>query len=128
MFLAGFRADVLELMKDFDLFALSSIQEGMCTSLIDAMAAQKAAVATAVGGVPEVVVDGETGFLVPARDHQALADRIVWLLKNEPIRRRMGEAALERAREQFTVERMVEGTAAVYDRLARTAGVARAFG
>lgn len=117
VFLAGFRADVLELMKDFDVFALSSTHEGMCTSLIDAMAARKAAVATAVGGVPEVVVDGETGFLVPARDHRAMADRIAWLLKHETFRRRMGDAAAERARERFTVERMVEETAAVYDRL-----------
>jgi len=128
VFLAGFRADVLELMKDFDLFALSSVQEGMCTSLVDAMAANKAAVATAVGGVPEVIVDGETGFLVPARDHRALADRITWLLKNDGVRRRMGNAALQRAREHFTVERMVEQTAAVYERLTRTAGVARTFG
>ena len=117
VFLAGFRPDVLELMKDFDVFALSSIHEGMCTSLVDAMAAQKAAVATAVGGVPEVLEDGDTGLLVPAKDHEALARGIVTLLKNASLRQQMGEAALRRARERFTVERMVEGTAAVYDRL-----------
>ena len=114
VFLAGFRADVLELMKDFDVFALSSMQEGMCTSLVDAMAAAKPTVATSVGGVPEVVADGETGFLVAAKDHHALADRIVRLLKDEALRRRMGEAGLARARRLFTVERMVEATAAVY--------------
>jgi glycosyltransferase involved in cell wall biosynthesis len=114
VFLAGFRADVLELMKDFDVFALSSLHEGMCTSLVDAMAAGKPAVATAVGGVPEVVADGETGFLVPARDHHALAEKIVGLLRDETLRRRMGEAGLARARRLFTVERMVEKTAAVY--------------
>ena len=117
VFLAGFRADVLELMKDFDLFALSSIHEGLCTSLVDAMAAAKPAVATAVGGVPEVVADGETGFLVPSRDHHALAEKIVRLLKDEGLRRRMGEAGLARARRLFTVERMVEETAAAYERL-----------
>lgn len=117
VFLAGFRADVPELMKDFDVFALSSIQEGLCTSLVDAMAAAKPAVATAVGGVPEVVADGETGFLVPPRDHHALAEKIVRLLTDEPLRRRMGEAGLARARRLFTVERMVEQTAAVYERL-----------
>jgi glycosyltransferase involved in cell wall biosynthesis len=117
VFLAGFRADVPELMKDFDVFALSSIQEGLCTSLVDAMAAAKPAVATAVGGVPEVVADGETGFLVPPRDHPALAEKIVRLLTDEPLRRRMGEAGLARARRLFTVERMVEQTAAVYERL-----------
>ena len=90
VFLAGFRADVLELMKDFDVFALSSTHEGMCTSLVDAMAAEKPAVATAVGGVPEVVADAETGFLVPPHDPAALAARIVQLLKDQTLRRRMG--------------------------------------
>lgn len=117
VFLAGFRPDAVELMKDFDLFALSSIFEGMCTSLVDAMAAGKAAVATAAGGVPEVVADGETGFLVPARDHHAMADKIVLLLKDDSLRRRMGQAGLARARRLFTVERMVRETAAVYERL-----------
>jgi glycosyltransferase involved in cell wall biosynthesis len=117
VFLAGFRADALELLKGFDLFALSSLHEGLCTSLIDAMAASKASVATTVGGVPEVVADGETGFLVPARDHEAMADRLIQLLKDQPLRERMGQAALRRARELFTVERMVQGTLGVYETL-----------
>lgn len=117
VFLAGFRPDVLELLKGFDLFALSSLQEGLCTSLVDAMAASKAAVATRVGGVPEVLADGETGFLVPPRDHEGLADRITMLLKDDARRTRMGEAALKRARERFTMDRMVEGTLETYERL-----------
>ena len=117
VFLAGFRTDALELTKGFDLFAVSSISEGMCVALIDAMAAEKAAVATAAGGVPEVMVDGETGYLVPPRDHAAMAARLVVLLKDPKLRLQMGEAALARARERFTVERMVEETAAVYERL-----------
>jgi len=119
--LAGFRVDALELTKGFDLFAMSSVSEGMCTALVDAMAASKAAVATSAGGIPDVLVDGETGFLVPPRDHQALAQRIVQLLRDEPLRRSMGTAGFNRARQKFTVERMVEGTAAVYARLV-TAG------
>jgi glycosyltransferase involved in cell wall biosynthesis len=114
VFLAGFRADVLELTKGFDLFAMSSVHEGMCTALVDAMAAGKAAVATTAGGIPEVLVDGETGFLAPPRDHAAMAEKIVRLLKDDGLRARMGAAALRRARERFTVERMVEQTAAVY--------------
>jgi glycosyltransferase involved in cell wall biosynthesis len=121
VFLAGFRVDALELTKGFDLFAMSSVSEGMCTALVDAMAASKAAVATTAGGIPDVLVEGETGFLVPPRDHHAMAARIVQLLRDEPLRRRMGEAALARARKKFTVERMVEGTAAVYERLAARA-------
>jgi len=117
VFLAGFRADVLELLKDADVFALSSTHEGMCTSLLDAMAAEKPAVATAVGGVPEVVDDQATGFLVPPRDPQALAARIVQLLKDQPLSRRMGRAGLERVRQLFTVERMVQETAAAYEKI-----------
>jgi glycosyltransferase involved in cell wall biosynthesis len=114
VFLAGFRADALELTKGFDVFAMSSVSEGMCTALVDAMAASKAAVATAAGGIPEVLVDGETGYLVPPRDHHVMAEKLVKLLKDEPLRRRMGDAALSRARTHFTVERMVEGTLDVY--------------
>jgi glycosyltransferase involved in cell wall biosynthesis len=117
VFLAGFRDDAVELTKGFDLFAISSTSEGMCTALVDAMAASKAAVTTDAGAIPEVMVDGETGFLVPIRDHEAMAGRIVQLLKNPKLRARMGEAALQRARERFTVDRMVEGTQAVYESL-----------
>jgi glycosyltransferase involved in cell wall biosynthesis len=116
VFLAGFRGNALELIKSFDVFVMSSITEGLCTSLVDAMAASKPTVATTAGGIPEVVVDGETGFLVPPRDPQALADRLVRLLKDAPMRARMGEAGLARARARFTVERMVEETNAVYER------------
>jgi glycosyltransferase involved in cell wall biosynthesis len=122
VFLAGFRADVLELLKDVDVFALSSTHEGMCTSLLDAMAAEKPAVATAVGGVPEVVDDLATGFLVPPREPEALAARIVQLLKDEALRRRMGRAGLERVRRLFTVERMVQETVAAYQKLVEPSG------
>jgi glycosyltransferase involved in cell wall biosynthesis len=115
--LTGFRTDVLALLKNFDLFALSSVAEGMCTALVEAMAASKAAVATSVGGVPEVLADGETGFLVPPRHPEAMAARIIELLRDETLRSRMGRAALERARDAFTIDRMVDGTMAAYDTL-----------
>ena len=73
MLLAGFRPDVLSLHKAFDIFVMSSVTEGLGTSLIDAMACGKPVVATSVGGIPEVVVDGETGFLVAPRDHEGMA-------------------------------------------------------
>jgi L-malate glycosyltransferase len=118
VFLAGFRPNAVELTKGIDVFAMSSVTEGMCTALVDAMAASKPAVCTTAGGIPEVMIDGVTGFLVAPRDHQAMAARLVQLLRDDSLRARMGEAALLRAREAFTVERMVSGTAAVYDRLA----------
>ena len=117
VFLAGFRTDALELTKGFDLFAVSSVIEGTGVALLDAMAASKAAVVTSAGATSEMTVDGETGFLVPPQDHVAMAERIVVLLKDPGLRARMGEAAFRRVRERFTVERMVDETAAVYTRL-----------
>jgi glycosyltransferase involved in cell wall biosynthesis len=105
-------------------FALSSTHEGMCTSLVDAMAAGKAAVATTAGGVPEVVADGETGYLVPPHDARSMAARIIRLLKDAGLRTQMGEAGRARARALFTVERMVAGTLAEYERLAGTSRAA----
>jgi glycosyltransferase involved in cell wall biosynthesis len=94
------------------------------------MAASKPAVCTAVGGIPEVMVDRETGFLVEARDHDAMAQKLITLLKDEALRARMGLAALRRARDRFTVERMVAATSAVYERMVgtrREAGTANPF-
>jgi glycosyltransferase involved in cell wall biosynthesis len=115
--LTGFRADVLSLHKAFDIFVMSSLTEGLGTSLLDAMAAGKPVVATSVGGIPEVVVDGETGFLVPPRDHEAMARAIVRLLNDEPLRRRMGDAGRARVQSRFSAERMAQETLEVYRRL-----------
>jgi glycosyltransferase involved in cell wall biosynthesis len=116
--LPGFRTDVLGCIKDFDLFAMSSVTEGLGTSLLDAMACSRAIVATRAGGIPEIVEDGATGCLVPPRDPAAMAREIVRLLKDKALRRRMGEAGYARVSARFTVERMVEETAAVYARVA----------
>jgi glycosyltransferase involved in cell wall biosynthesis len=121
--LPGFRTDVIGCIKGFDLFAMSSVTEGLGTSLLDAMACGKAIVATTAGGIPEVVADGETGVLVAPRDHHAMARAIVDLLKDAPRRTAMAQAGLARVRERFTVERMVAETAAVYERVV---GIARA--
>jgi L-malate glycosyltransferase len=118
--LPGFRTDVLGCIKGFDLFVMSSITEGLGTSLLDAMACSRAIVATRTGGIPEVVVDGETGLLVAPHDHRALADAIVRLLRDRTARETLGRAGLARVRERFTLERMIAGTAAVYARLAGT--------
>jgi glycosyltransferase involved in cell wall biosynthesis len=116
--LPGFRTDVLGCIKGFDLFAMSSVTEGLGTSLLDAMACSRAIVATRAGGIPEIVEDGQDGILVEPRDHAAMARAIVRLLRDEGIRQRMGAAGLARVTERFTVERMVAETAAVYARVA----------
>ena len=116
--LLGFRPDVLSLHKSFDLFVMSSVTEGLGTSLLDAMACGKPIVATEAGGIPEVVQNGVTGWLVPPRDHPAMADAIVGLLNDPALCRRMGEASRITARERFSVERMVLDTLRVYQRVA----------
>ena len=83
MLLPGFRTDVLGCIKGFDLFVMSSVTEGLGTSLLDAMACGRAIVATDAGGIPEVVEDGVTGLLVPPRDHRAMAAAIVALLSDD---------------------------------------------
>ena len=118
--LPGFRTDVLGCIKGLDLFVMSSVTEGLGTSLLDAMACARAIVATRAGGIPEIVEDEVNGLLVPPRDHTALAQAIVRALKDEALRRRMGDAGLARVRERFTVDRMVDETAAVYARVAGT--------
>ncbi len=120
--LAGFRPDVLSLHKAFDIFVMSSVMEGLGTSLLDAMACGKPVVATNAGGMPEVVRDGETGILVPPRDDRALAQAIIRLLKDESLRQRMGAAGLSLANSRFSAERMVAETLDVY------ADVVREFG
>jgi L-malate glycosyltransferase len=116
--LPGFRTDVIGCIKGFDLFAMSSVTEGLGTSLLDAMACSRASVATRAGGIPELVQAGRTGVLVEPRDHAAMAREIVRLLKDDGLRRQMGEAARTRVADRFTVERMVAETAAVYERVA----------
>jgi L-malate glycosyltransferase len=112
--LLGFRPDVLSLHKAFDLFVMSSVTEGLGTSLLDAMACEKPIVATNAGGIPEVVLEGTTGLLVPPRDHAAMAAAIVRLLKDPALRDRMGAAGLRVVREKFSAERMVQDTLKVY--------------
>ncbi len=115
--LPGFRADILSFIKSFDVFVMSSLFEGLGTSLLDAMALSKPTVASDTGGIPEVVSHGETGLLVPPRDAKELAAAISKLLKDPERRDRMGRAGLERVKRLFSAEEMVEKTLDVYRNL-----------
>jgi L-malate glycosyltransferase len=117
--LPGFRADILSFIKSFDVFVMSSLFEGLGTSLLDAMALSKATVASDTGGIPEVVSHGETGYLVPPRDARELASAIVKLLKDPARRERMGAAGLARVTRVFSADGMVEKTLEVYKTLRR---------
>jgi glycosyltransferase involved in cell wall biosynthesis len=103
----GFRTDVAELLRAADLFVLPSLREGMPNTALEAMAAGLPVVAAAVDGVPEVVVEEETGLLVPARDPQALRDAIGRLLTEPQFAQALGQAGRERVAEHFSTERML---------------------
>lgn len=118
VFLIGFRPNVLSLLKSFDIFVMSSVTEGLGTSLLDAMACNVAIVATRVGGIPEVIEDGRNGRLVPPCDPRALSETIIDLLQDEPQRRRLAREGTVLVRERFTAKRMVEQTLKTYERLA----------
>jgi glycosyltransferase involved in cell wall biosynthesis len=115
---AGFRDDLDSLVPAFDVFCLSSHQEGLGTSLLDAMAFARPVVATAAGGIPDAVVDGVTGLLVPVRQPQALADALLALLALPERRAALGAAGRARFLAEFTASRMVEGTLRVLEELA----------
>jgi len=118
--LPGFRTDVLGCHKAFDLFVMSSITEGLGTSILDAMACGRAVVATRAGGIPEIVEHGATGLLVEPRDPPALARAILELMRDPARRARMGAAGEARVAERFTAERMAAETAAAYERVVGT--------
>ena len=110
----GVRGDVPELLAATDVFALSSNDEGLGTSLLDAAHAGCALVATRVGGIPEVVVDERTGLLAPPRDPAAFARQLARVGDDRALRLALGAAAREHAATDFSWGAMVDGTLAVY--------------
>jgi glycosyltransferase involved in cell wall biosynthesis len=113
----GFRGDVPELLREIDLFVLPSLWEGFGLVLLEAMAAGRPIVASAVGPIPEVVLDGETGLLVPPGDPGALAEAIVRVLSDRALAERLGRAGRARVERAFGLDRMVEQTDALYREL-----------
>ncbi|MDR7420328.1 MAG: glycosyltransferase [Armatimonadota bacterium] len=112
--LLGARDDVPRLLGEFDVFALASRWEGLPLAIIEAMMCGLPVVATRVGGIPEVVHDGETGILVPAGDPAALARAIQRFVDDPALRHRAGAAGKDRALQWFTEVRMLRETADVY--------------
>lgn len=113
----GWKDDLPAVMAGWDVFVLPSLDEGFPIAALEAMAASLPVVASAVGGLPELVRDGETGWLVPAASPAELATRLGELISNGPERESMGKAGRERALRDFSIARMVDGIVAVYDRL-----------
>ena len=113
----GNRSDIAALLAEFDIFALSSVAEGMSVTLLEAMATRLPVVATAVGGTSEVVLPGETGILVPASNPQELAQALAGYVMDETLRVRHGVAGRLRVETQFSLSAMVSAYTALYDEL-----------
>jgi glycosyltransferase involved in cell wall biosynthesis len=106
--------DFSDALQAMDIFCLPSLQQGIGTIMLEAMALGRPVIATRVGGVYRVVRDNETGLLVPPSDSARLADCILELLDDPARARRIGDAAREEVQREFSVEQMVRQTAAVY--------------
>jgi L-malate glycosyltransferase len=117
--LLGLRTDVPRLLAAADLFLLSSVTEGIPLTVIEAMAASLPVVATGVGGMSEVVVHGETGALVPAKDPETMAGMVVILADIRSMRKRMGRAGKERAEKLFSETTMVANYRRLYREMLR---------
>ncbi len=115
--LTGFRPDLASILPELDVFLFTSKEEGLGSSILDAYACRVPVVATAAGGVPEVVSDGETGLLAPIRDAAALAGRVRRLLEDSALRSRLVEAGARRVAD-FGVARMAQRTLAIYSEVA----------
>ena len=117
----GPRNDVPQLMSALDVCVVASLKETLCQVALEAMAAGVAVVATEVGGIPECVVSGETGLLVPPRDSGALARALIDLLGDSARRRAFGEAGRRRVCEHFSAEKYLCSFEAAVQRLTRQA-------
>ena len=109
--------DIAALLLASDIFALLSRSEGMPNVVLEAMATGLPVVATAVGGTPEVVVDGVTGYLVPNEDAEAAAERIGLLISDPYLRARIGDAGITRTHNHFSLEKMIRSHVDLYDSL-----------
>jgi glycosyltransferase involved in cell wall biosynthesis len=110
----GARTDIPELLADCDVFVLASHQEGCSNSLLEAMAAGRPIVATAVGGTPEVL--GDAGVLVPAHDPATMYRELAALTRDETRRRTLALAARERAMTHFSLDQMIDAHMSLYER------------
>ncbi len=110
----GFVSDAADFLSKIDIFVMPSLYEGLGVAVLEAMATGKPVIATRVGGLAEVVIDGVTGLLVPARDGSELARAIDRLARDNNLARVMGQGGAQRVREEFTIDKMAERNEACY--------------
>ena len=109
--------DIASVLSTIDVVVLPSLWEGLPVSLLEAMAMKKPVIASAVGGIPEVVVPGKTGTLIPPQDAQALANAAIDMLTHPERASEMGLAGYERVQCNFTIEALITATESLYEQL-----------
>lgn len=127
VFFPGFRDDLPGLLPCLDILAHPALREGLGIILLQAAASAVPVVASRAGGIPEAVVDGENGILVPPGDPAALAEALSSLLSDQGLAEAMGQAGRALVRERFSVDRMVEGNLAVYRKVLAGTGRGMSF-
>ena len=117
--LTGFREDIPALLAHMDVFVLASIDgEGIPQGVTQALAMERAAVATKVGGIPEVIHDGKNGYLVDPKNSEQLAEKICRLLSDQELRQEFGKCGRDRIHECYGLETMLDRTEQLYESLA----------
>jgi len=127
LLMLGYRSDAPDVLEALDVAVSSSAFEGSPLAVMEYMESARPIVATRVGGVPDLIEDGVHGLLVEPGDEDALTAAIRRMLADREAARRMGEAARERRRHEFTVDLMVRRFEALYERLVAGAGLPERF-
>jgi len=117
MFLLGWREDIPEILSAIDVFALTSLWEGLPISVLEAFASHKPVVATDTGGVREVVFENKTGFLAPLGDVKAMAEKVKILLNDKSLRLKMGDNAHSSLGVSYRLDYTVNSTKELYENL-----------
>jgi glycosyltransferase involved in cell wall biosynthesis len=113
--LTGWRRDIPQVLSAIDVFVLTSLWEGLPVAVLEAMASGKPVVATNTGGIQEVVIEGKTGFLLPPPNMEKMSERISLLLKDETLRRNMGQNARQGLDFNFSLGNMIRNTESIYE-------------
>jgi glycosyltransferase involved in cell wall biosynthesis len=111
------RGELLELYKEASIFAMPSICDPFPNVFFEAMAYKTPCIGSTASGIPEMIEDGKTGFLVPVNDHKKLADKLILLLENEDLMKKMGERGRKRVEKYFTWDLVVERMTKEFDRI-----------
>lgn len=115
--LLGYQSDIPKTLSMVDIYVQPSLWEGLCITVIEAMASGLPVVATDVGGIPESVINDQTGFLVPPRDPKTLANKISILMENPKLRKKMGEKGRKIVEEKYSLDRTIVKIENILDKI-----------